>query len=194
MIATTLLAAGSARRMLGVDKLLAPIAGEPLLRKLARAALAAGGPVGVTLRVSDAARALVLDGLPVTLLPVPEADEGMAASIRKAALWAKELGAEGLILCPADLPELSGEDFAVLANEFEPAGPPLRLADQDGRAGHPVAFPARFLAALATLRGDKGAASILAEQPCRLIVRAHRGPTLDLDTPEDWERWRNEQA
>ncbi|MEZ5755305.1 MAG: NTP transferase domain-containing protein [Paracoccaceae bacterium] len=44
-----LLAAGSPPRMRGGDKLLEDVAGEPLLRRSARAALATGCPVTVTL-------------------------------------------------------------------------------------------------------------------------------------------------
>lgn len=191
MIATAILAAGSARRMRGADKLLQPVAGEPVLRRIARAAAAAGGPVAVTLRAPDPDRAAALAGLDLTPLPVPDAAEGMAASIRAAAAWAQALGAAGLILSPADLPDLGPDDFAALAEGFDPAGPPLRAADPLGRAGHPVAFPARLLPDLLALTGDAGARPVLAAHPPRLLPRPHAGPTLDLDTPEDWAAWRD---
>jgi CTP:molybdopterin cytidylyltransferase MocA len=190
VIATAILAAGAARRMRGADKLLEPVAGEAVLRRITRAAAATGGPVAVTLRAPDPARVAVLEGLGATLLPVPESDEGMSASIRAAAGWALGLGAAGLILCPADLPGLGPADFAALAAAFDPAGPPLRAADDRGQPGHPVAFPARFLPDLAGLHGDAGAQGLLRAHPPRLLPRPHRGPTLDLDTPEDWAAWR----
>lgn len=190
MIATAILAAGSARRMRGADKLLEPVGGTPVLRRLAQAAAATGGPVAVTLRAPDHDRAAALDGLDVVLLPVPDAAEGMAASIRAAARWAAQIGARGLILSPADLPELGPADFAALAAALDPAGPPLRAADVQGTPGHPVAFPARLLPDLARVAGDQGARAVLAAHPPRLIARPGRGPTLDLDTPEAWAAWR----
>lgn len=189
-LAAAILAAGSARRMRGADKLLEPVAGEAVLTRLTRAAFALGGPVAVTLRRPDPGREAALAGLEVVRLPVPEAAEGMAASIRAAAAWAAGLGAEGLLLCPADLPELTPEDFATLARAFDPEGPPLRATDEDGTLGHPVIFPARLFPALAGVQGDQGARAVLAAHPPRLIPLPGRRATTDLDTPEDWSRWR----
>lgn len=194
MIATVILAAGSARRMRGGDKLLEPVAGEPVLRRLARAARAAGGPVAVTLRVPDTDRARALDGLDATLLPVPDADEGMAASVRVAADWALGLGVDGLALCPGDLPELEPGDFAALAAVFDPSGPPLRACDAGGQAGHPVVFPARMLPDLRRVTGDRGARVVLAAHPPRLVPLPGRRATTDLDTPEAWAAWRSAQG
>ena len=190
MIATAILAAGSAARMRGGDKLLEPVADEPVLRRLARAAQGAGGPVAVTLRDPDPARAAAIDGLSVTPLPVPDAAEGMAASIRAAASWARGIGAAGLILCPGDLPELEGADFATIAAALTSEGPPIRACDQTGRPGHPVAFPSRLFAPLSRLAGDSGARAVLASHPPRLIPLPGRRATLDLDTPEAWAAWR----
>lgn len=190
MLAAAILAAGSARRMRGADKLLEPVAGEAVLTRLARFAFAAGGPVAVTLRVPDPDRAAALSGLAVTLLPVPDAGSGMAASIRVAAVWAQGLGASGLLLCPGDMPGLEAEDFARLARDFTPDGPPLRAMDADGTPGHPVVFPASLFAALAALTGDQGARAVLAAHPPRLIALPGQRATTDLDTPEDWAAWR----
>lgn len=189
-LVAVILAAGSARRMRGADKLLEPVGDQPVLRCLALAAAAAGGPVAVTLRAPDPARAAALAGLTVILLPVPDADEGMAASVRVAAGWAGQMGARGLILCPGDLPELGPDDFAAIAAAFDPNGPPLRASDEQGRPGHPVVFPARLFGALAAVRGDHGARAVLTAHPPRALPRPGRGPTLDLDTPEAWAEWR----
>ncbi|MCB1394509.1 MAG: NTP transferase domain-containing protein, partial [Rhodobacteraceae bacterium] len=54
-------AAGASRRMAGRDKLLEPVDGAPLLRRQARAAVAAGtGPVAVTLPPDDRTRRAAL--------------------------------------------------------------------------------------------------------------------------------------
>ncbi|MCC6001114.1 MAG: nucleotidyltransferase family protein [Pararhodobacter sp.] len=192
--------------MRGADKLLQPVAGVPVLRHLALAALAAGaGPVAVTLpppgTPPDAlaaaaraapctARAATLRGLPLVLLPVPDAAEGMAASIRQAAAWASARRAPGLLLCPADMPALCADDFAALAARFSPDGPPLRAASADGRAGHPVLFPARFLPDMKRLRGDAGARELLHRHPPMLVPCPDMRALIDLDTPEDWAAWR----
>lgn len=189
-LVTAILGAGAARRMRGADKLLEPVDGVAVLRRLALAAAAAGGPVAVTLRDPDPERAAALAGLDATLLPVPAAAEGMAASIRSAAAWAEGLGAGGLMLCPGDMPELEAGDFAAMARAFDPGKTPVQGATETGAPGHPVAFPARFLPALAALTGDRGAKSVLAGQPVRLVPMAGQRAATDLDTPEAWAVWR----
>jgi len=191
-LAVALLAAGAGRRMRGGDKLLEAVGGVALLRHLALEALAAAvGPVAVTLRSDAPARMTALDGLGVTPLPVPDADEGMSASLKAAARWAQGLGAEGLAICPADMPELTAQDFVSLARSFNPDGPPLRATAEDGTPGHPVLFPARLLPLFATLSADLGAQRILQQHPPRSIALPANHATTDLDTPEDWADWRN---
>ncbi|MCC5971174.1 MAG: nucleotidyltransferase family protein [Pararhodobacter sp.] len=191
-LAVVLLAAGGSSRMRGRDKLLEQVNGIELLRHLALEALAAGlGPVAVTLRPDAPGRSDALAGLGLTTLLVPDADEGMAASLRTAARWALATGAEGLMVTPADLPELTARDFATLASTFTPDGPPLRATAQDGTPGHPVLFPAHLLPEFATLTGDRGAQPVLLRHPPRLVALPASHATTDLDTPEDWSAWRN---
>lgn len=191
-LAVLIPAAGAARRMRGRDKLVEEVAGEPVLRRLARAALQAGlGPVAVTLRASsDPARRAALEGLAVTVLEVRDAAEGMAASLRAGAEWAQGQGVAGLFVCPADMPAIRAGDFAALAAAFRPDGPPLRAASADGRPGHPVLFPAALLARLQVLRGDSGARAVLEAFAPQLVRLADDRALIDLDTPEDWAAWR----
>lgn len=190
-LALVLLAAGAGRRMRGGDKLLEKVNGVALLRHLAMQALAAGlDPVAVTLRPDAPARRAVLRDLSLSILPVPDADAGMSESLKVAAQWAMREGAGGLMVCPADLPELTARDFASLARAFDPDGPPLRATSEDGAPGHPVIFPARLLPDFAALQGDRGAQPLLARHRPRLIALPDRHATTDLDTPEDWATWR----
>ena len=124
-------AAGFARRMRGADKLLEPVAGEALLHRQARLALATGATVLVTLPPAPGLRARALDGLAVTRVPVPDPGEGMAASIR-AGLAAVPDGAAGLMILLADLPELEAQDLTALITAFR--GNPARDLSH-GRAG-----------------------------------------------------------
>ncbi|MCW1933221.1 nucleotidyltransferase family protein [Pararhodobacter zhoushanensis] len=182
-----LLAAGASRRMRGVDKLLQEVDGLPLLRRQALALLATGaGPVGVTLPCEGTARQTALDGLSVTLIPVPDAAQGMSASLRAAADWAQD---QPLLVCPADMPELTAMDFAHLIAAFEGTRP-ARATAQDGTPGHPVLFPASLLALLTNLTGDEGARSVLQAHPPQMVALAAQHATTDLDTPEDWSDWR----
>ena len=190
-LAFVLLAAGRSRRMRGGDKLLEEVDGEPLLSRQAKRAIAAGiGCVAVTFPVDSPSRVAALEGLAVTRIPVADADEGLAASLRAAASWAEGIGATGLMLCPADLPDLTANDFASIAASFEPGGAPLRATADNGAPGHPVVFPARLFAEFAALSGDTGARPILDRHPPRFLKLPSAHATTDLDTPEDWLRWR----
>lgn len=186
-----LLAAGSSSRMRGGDKLTEPVAGEPLLRRSARIALATGCPVTVTLPPDRRARDAALDGLPVTRVTVSRAADGMAESL-KAGLATIPAG-RGLLLLLADLPEVTTEDLRLLLSTWqdEPQAI-LRAAAEDGTPGHPVCFPPDLRDDLMTLKGDEGARGILIRHRARLhlVPLPARHAVTDLDTPEDWAAWR----
>lgn len=192
MIAQLILAAGQSRRMRGDDKLLMQVAGLPLLRRQCLMARATGQPVFVALPAADHPRAAVIADLDVQVICVPAAAQGMSASLRDAV--AQLPACEGILLILADLVALTTADLqAVLAARHSaPAHLIWRGATQDGKPGHPVLFSAALRAGFAALQGDQGAAP---------LVQAHQGQTclvplpgqharLDLDTPEDWARWR----
>ena len=191
-IAILIPAAGTATRMRGRDKLLEPVDGQPLLARMARAACAAGAPVLVTLPPGAAARRAALAGIGgLTLREVPEAAEGIAASIRTGARWAAETGAAGLMVLLADLPEIESADIAAVAAAFATAPDRVhRGADAAGRAGHPVIVPRRLFAAMDRLRGDAGARGIVAAEAPVLVPLPQERATTDLDTPEAWAAWR----
>lgn len=185
-------AAGAALRMRGGDKLLELVDTEPMLRRQAQLARSVCNKVIVTLRVNDLARMQALAGLDLTLLPVPDAAEGMAASIRAGAAAAQ--GA--LMILPGDMPELDAADLAVMIGAFDQRPDAiLRGASADGRPGHPVIFPADLRSALQDLRGDEGARSVLIRHHARvqLIALPDQHALTDLDTPEAWAAWRGGQ-
>ena len=80
--AIVVLAAGASRRMQGRDKLMEDVDGMPLLRRSVMRALATGCKVLVALPATPHARYATLEGLDVAAIPVPDAAEGMNASLR----------------------------------------------------------------------------------------------------------------
>ncbi|WP_114965612.1 nucleotidyltransferase family protein [Alkalilacustris brevis] len=190
-----LTAAGASRRMRGRDKLLEPVRGQPLLAVLAARAGDSGAPVLVTLPPGDTARRAVL--APGTdSVTVDDAAEGMAASLRVGAAQALVRGAAGLMVLPADMPEITGADIAAMIRAFLAAPRPrpiLRAQSQDGTEwGHPVILPARHLPELESLQGDTGARDLLRRHADELrgFPLPARHALTDLDTPEDWQAWR----
>jgi molybdenum cofactor cytidylyltransferase len=182
-------AAGAASRMRGGDKLLELVDGLALLRRQAGLACEVCTDVVVTLRPGDAARRGVLQGLAIRVIEVADASEGMAASIR-----AGVAGAMGAVMVlPSDMPEIDAQDLRTLIEAFDQAPEAIwRGASAEGVAGHPVIFPADLLPQLQTISGDAGARGVIGQhrERVRLCPLPAAHALTDLDTPEDWQRWR----
>ncbi|MFD3189601.1 NTP transferase domain-containing protein [Sedimentitalea sp. HM32M-2] len=188
------LAAGASRRMRGIDKLMLPVDGRPLLRRqvdLARAVTS--GPVIVTLPPPPHARYGALAGSGATAVPVADAEEGMNAALR-AGFAALPGSSRAAMLLLADLPDLSEDDLRNVLHSVDLNSDFLvwRGATQDGEPGHPVVFAAPLFARIARLSGDSGGREVVAAAGNRvaLIRLPGRHARRDLDTPEDWARWR----
>lgn len=178
--------------MRGGDKLLEPVAGQPLLSLMCARAMASGLPTIVTLPHPNHPRADCIGG--ATAIWVPNAREGMGVSIATGVAALPD-SMDGVMLLPTDMPEVSTADYAVLAQAFQgPDGPVIRATAQGGTPGHPVLFPRRLFSALQDLRGDTGARGILRTERVIPIPLPDRHALVDLDTPEDWATWRASQA
>ncbi len=192
------LAAGQSSRMRGRDKLMEEVDARPLLRRQAEMARAiTSGPVIVALPPRPHPRYAALAGLDVTLCEVADAAEGMNASLRTA-FGALPAGARAAMMLLADLPELTEDDLSIVAQSIDTNSETLvwRGATSDGKPGHPIVFAAALFPAFATLRGDGGGREVVAQAAGRveLIPLPDQRARRDLDTPEDWDRWRAEQA
>jgi CTP:molybdopterin cytidylyltransferase MocA len=190
-------AAGSSRRMGGVDKLLERIGGEEQLRRIASMAASVafehGSNVFVTIPSTGPftpARKQALLGLRVKILSIPDAHEGMAGSLRAGAMAARD--ADGLMVLPADMPEITANDIDYIIEKFaEDTHYAIRATAAGGAVGHPVIFPRRLLSEMAVLSGDQGGRKILQDEEVRNCPITGQRATTDLDTPEDWAAWRN---
>ena len=188
-VAVLLPAAGASRRMRGRDKLLEVVRGRALLRERAEVALSVSDAVLVTLPPGGAARAAVLAGLALDRREVAQAGEGMAASLRTGAAWARARGAAALMVLLPDMPDLRPQDLEDALQAFD-GTTILRATSEAGESGHPVILPAALLPDMAGLRGDEGARALLARHPVRLHPLPADRAVTDLDTPEAWAAWR----
>lgn len=192
-----ILAAGQSTRMRGRDKLLEPVDGTALLRRQAGIARAATeGPVVIALPPRPHARYEALRGLDVTCIEVPDAAEGMNASLRAAvAALPPQTPAAAVLL--ADLPEVTADDLRRVLSAVDPASGALiwRATTVNGEPGHPVVFASSLFGELLALTGDLGAQPVIRRHRDRLVLVPLPGEHArrDLDTPEDWDRWHRER-
>ncbi|QFT72648.1 NTP transferase domain-containing protein [Ruegeria sp. THAF33] len=191
-----LLAAGQSSRMGGIDKLMQPINGIPLVARSARTASAVG-PVIVALPPEPNPRYGALDGMDVRIVPVRDAAEGMNASLR-AAIQKLPPDAPAAMVLLADLPDLTQADLTTIlkARLTHPDYLVWRGTTEDGKPGHPVVFDRSLFGQLSQLQGDDGAQEIVREH--KDFVHLHplpgRNALLDLDTLDDWKAWRKKHA
>ena len=188
-----LLAAGQSRRMRGRDKLMEPIEGQTLLRRMAGRAVAAGlGPVYVALPPPPHPRYGTLSGLDLTPVEVPDAAEGMSASLRRALAVLPSAVPAAMILL-ADLPDLTSQDLRTVAQAVQLGSPhQIWRGAARGRPGHPVVIARPLFAQLMTLSGDTGAQPVLQANRSKMALVSLPGNHAlnDLDTPEAWADWR----
>lgn len=188
-----ILAAGASKRMNGCDKLRMDVAGQPLLRHVARRAVATDHPVLVALPQGDQQRRAVLDGLDVLVVDVPDAGLGMAQSLRAGLLAAPD-AFDAILVALADMPDITTGDYRSIINSFtdDPNSNIHRAASHDGSAGNPVLLPKWALNDPDIFTGDAGARHLLRQHSdrIRLVPLPENHATTDLDTPADWAAWR----
>ena len=189
-----ILAAGGSTRMAPRDKLAELVGGVPLLRRLARAALATGAPVLVALPSPGHPRAGLLAGLDVVPLVVADSAEGMGGTMRGAV--AALPPCRRFLILLGDLAEIGSDEIKAVLTAPRAAPDALiwRGATQDGAAGHPILFDASLRAEFARLTGDDGARDLVAAHADRvhLVPLPGRAARRDLDTPDDWAAFRSE--
>lgn len=193
-VAAIVLAAGAGRRMRGVDKLLEEVDGEPVLARVARAALSSQADETVVVLPPGAdGRRAALAGLGIGIVEAPEWSEGMAASLRSG-LAAVQAKADAAVILLADMPEVGSGAIDRLIAAFDPdeGREIVRAVAADGTAGHPVLFGRRFFETLAALTGDRGAREVIRDAADFVteVVTEGQGAVVDLDTPEAWAAWR----
>lgn len=180
-----ILAAGAGRRF-GGGKLLADLGGAPVIRRTAEAVVSAGfGEVVVATGTAHPQIAAALDGLDCRIVPTPDWEEGMAASLR-AGLAALGTPEDGVFVFLGDMPLVPVALCPQLAALAKAAGYAARPR-VGGKPGHPAAFTLAALPDLARLSGDVGAGVLLKgrTQGVAYLDTEATGAVLDIDSPED---------
>lgn len=190
-ISVVIPAAGASTRMCGTDKLLCRVGGMPLIRRLALEALHSKAfEVIVSIRPDQSERKSALAGLDLKAVEVADADLGMSESLKGGLAAVRTESGGALVLLP-DMPGILSRHINMMIEGFLP-GRVVQACDRQGTPGNPVILPRRLFTAVRQLTGDAGARRLIAKGSDRPIAVELPGSVsrTDLDTPEDWARWR----
>jgi molybdenum cofactor cytidylyltransferase len=191
-IVAVILAAGrGARYGAGRNKLLAEIAGQPMLRRVVESALASRASRLVV--VTGHAREEIekaLAGLPVQFVPNPDFAMGLASSLR--AGLAAAIDADGAVVLLGDMPGVTAEIVDALIAAFETApGCAAVVPTCGGRRGNPVLLARAIFPQIAALAGDEGARRLLrAMEGVVELPFDDDGILADVDAPADLARFK----
>jgi molybdenum cofactor cytidylyltransferase len=193
-IAAVVLAAGFARRAAGVDKLLVPVAGKPIIRHVVDAVCEAGlDPVVVVIRPDASHIREALGDAPVTFVENPNAGGGLSTSLR-CGIEALPQACAGAAILLGDMPWVRTSTLRALTAALDHAADrSICVPVFDGTRGNPVVWSARFFPEIATLTGDAGARGLLARYPAAVhdVMVDDAGVLRDVDTAEQIEQARN---
>lgn len=188
-----LVLAGGASRRMGEPKLLLPAPRGNLLQQTVHQALEAGNVrVAVIAAEGGPLRREQAEGLTVEWLTTAQADRGLGASLAAGVRQLEERHLPAAIqVLLGDQPEISPEAVRQTAEAFAQTGAEIVQTRYDDRPAHPVLFAAQLFPELMALDGDAGAKELLQQYKDQILEVKIPGPApRDIDTPEDYERFR----
>ncbi len=185
-IAATLLAAGQSKRM-GCSKQLLSLSGKPLIRHCLDTLLEAGlqdiivvlGPTGQEVEP-------VIFDLPVSLVWNSVQKSDMADSVR-IALGALAEDVDGVLVCLGDHPLVKAATIKKIITYFETHPDKIIIPVFNGKKGHPPLFPRSVIEEIYTLPTLRDIVHRDTERIALLDIN-DSGVTVDVDTPEDFQR------
>ncbi len=192
-VAGILLAAGGASRF-GSPKQLLSYQGMPLVRRLARVALASGlWPLLVVSGAYTPEIRQALEGLAVDLLHNPDWQAGQSTSV-KVGVNALPSEAGAVIFFLADQPFVDESLVLALVEAHARSLAPIVAPMVDGRRSNPVLFDRRTWEDFASLTGDLGGRALFSRYPVAWVPWHDPRLLLDVDTPEDYQRLIDQQG
>ena len=195
--AAVVLAAGRSRRFGRANKLLRPVAGTPMVRRVVETALEsrARPVIVVTGHEADAIEA-ALAGLPLVLARNPDYGSGLASSLGVGIATVPADCAAALVLL-GDMPHVQPATLAALVAALDPhAGRTVAVPTFRGRRGNPVIWHRTHFSALMKLEGDRGARALLATlgDAVRAVPVADPGIHVDFDSEDAMSRDRSARS
>jgi len=188
-IAGLVLAAGRSSRMAPRNKLLEPVGGEKIVRRVAATAIAGGvTPVIVVTGHEAQAVAAALSGLAVTIVANPDYADGLSTSLR-AGLGGLPAAIDGALILLGDMPAVGTGVLGTLMAAFTGASA-ICVPVRHGRRGNPVLWGSAYFAEMMQLSGDSGAKPLMALHEAHVVEVEVATDSIfeDVDAPKDLAR------
>jgi molybdenum cofactor cytidylyltransferase len=191
-VAALVLAAGKSERM-GYNKLLADLAGAPLIRRTLEKVVA--WPVDLTIVVTGRDAEAVeesLAGLPLSFVHNARFAEGLASSLA-AGIAALPADIDAVVVALGDMPAVERNIVARLVAAFSPADRrTICVPVHRGQRGNPVLWGRDYFAAMKELEGDRGARTLMDDFADEVVEidAPGDGVIIDADSPDALEALR----
>ena len=188
-VAGVILAAGASRRMGSLNKLLAFIAGKPLVRHAAEAFVATSlSPIIIVIGYEADKVAAALNGLPVQLVVNPDHAAGQGSSVGVGVEALDDTVTDAMIGL-GDMPMLPSKLLDSLIHKHIGIEGHLRnitIPVFEGQHGNPVLWGKTFFPELITLKGDRGGRQVLNKHKAaqNLVACDHSSVLRDVDTAD----------
>ncbi|PHQ70749.1 MAG: 4-diphosphocytidyl-2C-methyl-D-erythritol kinase, partial [Sneathiella sp.] len=185
-VAILILAAGQSRRMGSDNKLLAQIAGKPMLSHVAAQALKskAARVFAVTGYDREKIKSL-LENMDIDVFHNPDYADGLSSSL-KIGFAALADAYEGILICLGDMPFVTTKLFDQLIDAFDrEEGRAIIVPAYNGKRGNPVLIASVFKPDILAVTGDIGAKSLIAENEHVVFTVDIENNSIfrDIDTP-----------
>ncbi|GAB2790217.1 nucleotidyltransferase family protein [Dyella kyungheensis] len=194
-IGAIILAAGSASRY-GALKQVIAIDGEPMVRRIARNALAARlQPVIVVVGAQGDRVIDCLNNLDVVAVENVEWASGMGSSLSEGvkALMAQASTLQALMVLLADQPAIRLDDLENMLTAHAQAPQRILACGHEGALSPPCIFPMTYAEELSALQGPQGARSLLEKHAAQVDAFDLPAALADIDEPDDYTAWETAQ-
>jgi molybdenum cofactor cytidylyltransferase len=189
MISAVVLAAGRAKRI-GLEKLLLPLRGKPVLQWVLESALASDlDEIICVTREWKSARHLNVSDERLLWLTNSAADRGQSTSVI-AGLWATNPRSDGVMFLVGDQPLICRELINALIEKFKAGSAWIIAPSFQQEPRNPVLFRRDLFPELLQLTGDRGGRALIEKYKNNTVLVEWKDeiPFLDLDVHEDYER------